>query len=328
MSPQQLSSLSKIGFLLLPNFSMIALTNAVEPLRMANQLSRKKLYQWTMLSADGEPVSASNGLSLSPITKADDAKQFDMLFVCGGINVREAINAETLAVIRKFANDGVLLGGICTGTYALAKAGVLNGYRCTIHWEYLSSIREQFPRTEFTPELFVIDRDRFTCSGGTAPIDLMCYLIRFKGGRGLASDVSDQFILERIRDPRDQQNIPLLSRIGAGHELLLDAAMAMEMNIETPCSLEKLANDLVGISPRHLERLFKRYLNTTPAKYYTDLRLRRARNLLLQTNMSVMEVSVACGFISSSHFSKAYRNLFGYPPVRERYMQIHQEVAA
>jgi transcriptional regulator GlxA family with amidase domain len=326
MSPQQLQSLSHVGFLLLPNFSMIAFTNAVEPLRMANYLSRKKLYSWSMLSTDGEPVAASNGLGLSPIIKASEAKDIDLLIVCGGVNIREAITDETLATIRRYANAGVPIGAVCTGTYALAKAGVLNGYRCAIHWENLSAIREQFPKTVFSSELFVIDRDRFTCSGGTAPLDLMCNLIRFKGGKGLASDVSEQFILERIRDQRDQQHIPLLSRVGTGHEALLDAALAMEMNIENPCSLEKLATDL-GVSLRHLERLFKRYLNTTPAQYYIDLRLRRARELLLQTNMSVMEVTVACGFLSSSHFCKSYRNLFGYPPSRERQMHIQEAVA-
>lgn len=326
MNPQQLSSLSHIAFLMLPNFSMIAFTNAVEPLRMANHLSRKKLYRWNLLSSDGQPVPASNGLELGPITPLEDPKQYDLLIVCGGINVRESVSDQSIALIRRFAQAGVPLGAVCTGTYALAKAGVLNGYHCAIHWENLNSIREQFPKTMFSTELFVIDRDRFTCSGGTAPLDLMCNLIRFKGGKSLASDVSEQFIVDRIRDQRDQQHIPLLARVGTGHESLLDAALAMEMNIENPCSLEQLATDL-GVSLRHLERLFKRYLDTTPAQYYIDLRLRRARELLLQTNMSVMEVTVACGFLSSSHFSKSYRNLFGYPPSRERQMHAQEAVA-
>lgn len=326
MNPQQLSSLSHIAFLMLPNFSMIAFTNAVEPLRMANHLSRKKLYRWNLLSCNGQPVPASNGLELAPITPLEDPKHYDLLIVCGGINIKDSISDETLAIIRRFAHAGVPLGAVCTGTYALAKAGVLNGYQCAIHWENLNAIREQFPKTMFSSELFVIDRDRFTCSGGTAPLDLMCNLIRFKGGKSLASDVSEQFIVDRIRDQRDQQHIPLLARVGTGHESLLDAALAMEMNIENPCSLEQLALDL-GVSLRHLERLFKRYLATTPAQYYIDLRLRRARELLLQTNMSVMEVTVACGFLSSSHFSKSYRNLFGYPPSRERQMHAQEAVA-
>ncbi|QOZ84663.1 GlxA family transcriptional regulator [Chromobacterium haemolyticum] len=317
MGPQQIASLSHIAFLLLDQFSMIAFSNAVEPLRMANYLSRKKLYRWSLLSADGEPVSASNGLSLSPISAPGHPQQYDMLIVCGGCQVREAATDKVQALIRRFAAQGVPLGSICTGTFALARAGVLNGYRCAIHWENLLSISEEFPRSQFTSDLFVLDRDRFTCSGGTAPLDFMCHLIRHKGGKSLAADVSVQFIVDRLRDDGDRQHIPLLARIGTGHEALLDAALSMESNIENPRSLEHLAAEL-GVSLRHLERLFKRYLSTTPAQYYLDLRLRRARELLLQTNMTVMEVTVACGFLSSSHFSKSYRGLFGYPPSRER----------
>ncbi|NHR07146.1 GlxA family transcriptional regulator [Chromobacterium haemolyticum] len=317
MGPQQIASLSHIAFLLLDQFSMIAFSNAVEPLRMANYLSRKKLYRWSLLSADGEPVSASNGLSLSPISAPGPPQQYDMLIVCGGCQVREAATDKVQALIRRFAAQSVPLGSICTGTFALARAGVLNGYRCAIHWENLLSISEEFPRTQFTSDLFALDRDRFTCSGGTAPLDFMCHLIRHKGGKSLAADVSVQFIVDRLRDDGDRQHIPLLARIGTGHEALLDAALSMESNIENPRSLEHLAAEL-GVSLRHLERLFKRYLSTTPAQYYLDLRLRRARELLLQTNMSVMEVTVACGFLSSSHFSKSYRGLFGYPPSRER----------
>lgn len=325
MSPQQLGSLAHIGFLMLPNFSMIAFTNAVEPLRMANHLSRKKLYRWSVLSCDGQPVAASNGLSVAPITAPADPSEYDLLIVCGGIQVREGVTDQVLSVIRRFAAADVPLGAVCTGSFALAKAGVLNGYRSSIHWENLSAIREEFPKVLFSSELFVIDRDRFTCSGGTAPLDLMCNLIRFKGGKSLAADVSEQFIVDRIRDQHDHQHIPLLARVGTGHESLIDAALAMEMNIENPRSLDELAAEL-GVSLRHLERLFKRYLGSTPAQYYLDLRLRRARELLLQTNMSVMEVTVATGFLSSSHFSKSYRSLFGYPPSRER-QQVTLEAA-
>ena len=321
MVPQDISQLSHIGFLVLPSFSMIAFTNAVEPLRMANQLSRKRLYRWSIITCTDEPVLASNGLAITPTVRPEEVPKPDILFVCGGTYVREAVTDQVISVIRKYHQAGVALGAVCTGTFALAKAGVLNGYRCSIHWENLSAIREEFPGIDFSGELFVIDRDRFTCSGGTAPLDLMINMIRFKGGKSLAADVSEQFIMDRIRDEKDRQHIPLVARIGAGHESLLEAALAMEGNIENPISLDKLAEDL-GLSLRHLERLFKRYLGTTPAQYYLDLRLRRARELLLQTNMSVMEVTVACGFQSSSHFSKSYRGVFGYPPSRERHPDV------
>ncbi|MEC5162035.1 AraC family transcriptional regulator, glycine betaine-responsive activator [Janthinobacterium sp. CG_23.3] len=327
MSPQEISAISRVGFLVLNNFSMIAFANALEPLRMANYLSRKNLYSWFVINADSAdstdstgPASgaASNGLSLSPMYRADEAPPCDILFVCGGTHVREAVTNDVVKLLRVYAGRGTPLGGLCTGTFALAKAGLLNGYRCAIHWENLASIREEFPAILFSSDLFVIDRSMFTCTGGTAPLDLMLNLIRLKGGKSLASDVSEQFSVERIRDQKDQQHIPLLSRVGFGHEALLDAAVFMEMNIEEPFALDVLAEQ-VGLSLRQLERLFKRYLNITPAQHYLNLRLRRGREFLLQTNMSVMEVTVACGFQSSSHFCKSYRSLFGYAPSRERH---------
>ena len=326
MTPQKIAEISHIGFLVLKNFSMIAFANALEPLRMANYLSRKTLYSWSVISADKESTPASNGLSLSPVYTAENAPACDILFVCGGTHVREAVTDDVVSLLRAYASTGTPMGALCTGTFALAKAGLLNGYRCSIHWENLASIREEFPKILFSPELFVIDRNVFTCSGGTAPLDLMLNLIRLKGGKSLAADVSEQFSVERIRDQKDQQHIPLLARIGSGHEALLDAAVFMEMNIEEPFSLDYLA-DQVGLSLRQLERLFKRYLGTTPAQHYLNLRLRRAREFLVQTNMSVMDVTVACGFQSSSHFCKSYRSLFGYPPSRERHQDNHVSAA-
>jgi transcriptional regulator GlxA family with amidase domain len=318
MAPQEIAAVSRIGFLVLDNFSMIAFANALEPLRMANYLSRKNLYSWFVINAGDQASAASNGLSLAPMCQAEEAPPCDILFVCGGTHVREAVTPEVIGLLRLYAARGTALGALCTGTFALARAGLLNGYRCAIHWENLASIREEFPRILFSPELFVIDRNVFTCTGGTAPLDLMLNLIRLKGGKSLAADVSEQFSVERIRDQKDQQHIPLLSRVGFGHEALLEAAVFMEMNIEEPFALDFLAEQ-VGLSLRQLERLFKRYLNITPAQHYLNLRLRRAREFLLQTNMSVMEVTVACGFQSSSHFCKTYRCLFGYAPSRERH---------
>ncbi len=318
MSRQKLSEISHIGFLILDNFSMIAFANALEPLRMANYLSKKALYSWSVISVDGSSAAASNGLSLSPVYQLENAPSCDILFVCGGTQVRAAVTDKVLSVLRAQAALGTPLGALCTGTFALAKAGLLNGYRCAIHWENLAAIREEFPAILFSTQLFVIDRHILTCSGGTAPLDLMLNLIRLKGGKSLAADVSEQFIVERIRDQKDQQTMPLLARIGSSHEALHDAAIFMETNIEDPFTLDHLAEQ-VGMSLRQLERLFKRYMGTTPAQHYLNLRLRRAREFLVQTNMSVMDVTIACGFQSSSHFCKSYRGLFGYPPSREHH---------
>jgi transcriptional regulator GlxA family with amidase domain len=308
---------ARFGFLTLSNYSLIALANAMEPLRMANRVGQGSLYEWTVLTLDGRPAAASNGLCLTPTRALAESWPLDVLFVCGGVDVRDAVDQKLQSALREAARRGVALGGLCTGTYALARAGVIDGYRCAIHWENMSAIREEFPRTSFTPELFVIDRDRFTCSGGIAPIDLMLNLIRERHGKDVASAICEQFILDRLRDAKDQQHIPLQAQVGAHNQILIKAATLMEANVEEPLALEELAS-YVGVSRRQLERLFKRYLGRVPTRYYLELRLRRARELLLQTDLSVMDITVACGFQSPPHFSKCYRGLFGHPPSMER----------
>lgn len=307
----------RFGFLTLPNYSMIALSNALEPLRMANRVAGTEVYKWEILSMDAEPASASNGLKLAPTLELATAGNFDVVFVCGGINVRNAVTPPLLKALYRLAQNRVTLGALCTGGYALAKAGLLDNYRAAIHWENIAALREEFPRIIFSQQLFVIDRDRYTTSGGIAPLDLMLNLIRRDLGESVASAISDQFILERIRNERDRQHIPLQAQIGACHKTLIKVASLMEANVEEPLSLDELA-DAVSISRRQIERLFKRHLGSVPTKYYLEIRLRRARELLLQTDMSIMDVTVACGFQSPPHFSKCYRGCFGYPPGQER----------
>lgn len=317
MSPQQTDSLTHFGFLTLPNYTMIAFANAVEVLRMANYVSRQTLYRWSVISLTDAPVAASNGLSVMPTVTLEQAGLPDVLFVCGGVNVHEAVDDKVLALLHQLARRGVILGGLCTGTYALVKAGLVNGYRCAIHWENISALREEFPKVNFTEELFAIDRDRVTCTGGTAPLDMMLNLTASRLGKQRATEVSEQFIIERIRDANDHQHIPVVARGGFSRKELIEVARLMEANIEEPLSLEELSR-LIGLSQRQLQRTFKYYLDTTPTQYYLQLRLRRARELLLQTNMSVMNVTVACGFQSPCHFSKSYRAQFGCSPSNER----------
>jgi transcriptional regulator GlxA family with amidase domain len=231
--------------------------------------------------------------------------------------VEKAVTPGLLAALRRLAQKRVSLGALCTGGYALAKAGLLDKYKAVIHWENMSALREEFPRVEFSEQLFAIDRDRYTCTGGVAPLDLMLHIIREQLGRDIVPLISEQFILDRIRNDQDRQHIPLQARVGLFHENLIEAAALMEANIEEPLSLDEIAA-LVGVSRRQIERLFKRYVGQVPTKYYLDMRLRRARELLLQTAMSIMEIAVACGFQSPPHFSKCYRNLFGHTPSAER----------
>ncbi|HJV25053.1 MAG TPA: GlxA family transcriptional regulator [Aromatoleum sp.] len=307
----------RFAFVTLDNYSMIALSSAIEPLRMANHLSRREVYQWVIVTLDGQPAVASNGMSMGPTVALDDMGPVNIVFVCGGIKVKEAVTPPLLHALRRFAQRHIPIGSLCTGSYALAKAGVLEKHRVAIHWENMAGLLEEFPGINFTEKLFSIGYDRYTCSGGVAPLDLMLHLIREHLGHDIASAISEQFIVERIRDDNDRQRVPLQSQVGSCHENLLKVASLMESNIEEPLSLDELADE-IGISRRQIERLFKRYLNCVPTKYYLDLRLRRARELLLQTSMSILDITIACGFQSPPHFSKCYRGLFGYPPSAER----------
>ena len=308
---------SRFAFLTLPHYSLIAVSNAVEPLRMANTVSGQLAYEWVIASLDGQPVPASNGIALSPTVALDQVGRADIIFVCGGIAVREAVSAGLLAALRRLGEQSVALGALCTGGYALARAGLLDRYRATIHWENQSALREEFPRVIISEQLFTIDRNRYTCSGGVAPLDLMLNLIDSKLGTRIAQRVSEQFIVERIRSDRDRQYVPLRAQVGVSHHSLIRVAELMEAHIERPLSLERIARE-TGQSRRQIERLFKRHLNCVPKRYYLDMRLKRARELLLQTAMPIMDITTACGFQSPPHFSKCYRKQFGYPPSVER----------
>ncbi len=314
-------------FLTLPNYTMIALASAIDALRMANRVSRRELYEWSLVTIDGEPAVASNGLAMSPTVSVDQMGPANIVFVVGGVQVEQATTPAILGTLRRLAQRHVSLGSLCTGGYALAKAGLLDKYRAVIHWENMTALREEFPRVVFSDQLFVIDRDRYTCTGGVAPLDLMLHIIKQHQGRDIAPLISEQFILDRIRNDQDRQHIPLQARVGLFHENLIEAAALMEANIEEPLSLDEIAS-LVGVSRRQIERLFKRYVGQVPTRYYLDMRLRRARELLLQTAMSIMQVAVACGFQSPPHFSKCYRMLFGHTPSAERHSSRQGGVAS
>jgi AraC family transcriptional regulator, glycine betaine-responsive activator len=310
-------SKSHFAFLTLPQYSMIALTNAVEPLRMANSISGQPAYEWSIVSLDGAPVVASNGLTLSSTKSLASLGRVDILFVCGGVDVREGVSPPLLRALRRFGDSKTGLGALCTGGYALARAGLLDTYRATIHWENLSALREEFPRVMLSNQVFTIDRDRYTASGGIAPLDLMLHLIKGKLGARVAQLITEQFIVDRARNDRDQQFVPLRAQLGASHEGLIKVAQLMEEHIERPMSLDAIAA-ATRLSRRQIERLFKRHLDCVPKKYYLQMRLRRARELLLQTAMPIMDITTACGFQSPPHFSKCYRREFGCPPSAER----------
>lgn len=321
MSKSTSTSLTHFAFMPLNNFTMLAFSNAIEVLRMANYLEGKTLYRWSIISPDGRPVVASNGLSVTTV-RADQNTAADVVFVCGGTEIAAAVNADTLDLLKHLATQEMTLGSLCTGALALAEAGLLDGYTCATHWENLSAMKRSYPAITFSPDLFVVDRDRITCTGGIAPLYMMLNLISSQVGKTTIAAIADQFILEHVRDHKDQQRVPLTVRMTSARPAMVEVVSLMEANIEEPLSLDELAQ-LSNSSPRQLQRMFKEHMGMSPTHYYLTLRLRKARELLRQTDMSILSITVACGFQSACHFSKTYREIFSVAPSTERRQQAH-----
>jgi len=305
------------GFLLLPKFSLLAFTSAVEPMRSANRLTGRPLYDWRLISKDGGPVASSGAIEVMTQAAIAEVGRMPNLFVVAGLDAQLIDDRKVLSWLRRLERCGCRLGALTTGSYVLARAGLLDGYRCTIHWENLAGFREDFPGIDASAEVYEIDRNRMTCSGGTAAMDLMLGLIAVDHGRELATAVAEQLIHERIRGPSEPQRMGLRNRLDITHPKLLKVIEIMEGQLEEPLPRGALAARS-GISTRQLERLFRKYLQRTPTRYYLELRLHRARGLLTQTALSVLDVALACGFVSASHFSKCYREFFHKTPREER----------
>lgn len=306
-----------IGFLLLNNFTMISLASAVEALRMANQLSGEELYYWYTLTMDGQPVSASDGITITPDASVATRPPLDIVIVAGGLNITKVYDRSHINWLQEMDRKGCKLGAICTGAYLLADAGLMDGYECSTHWEYLAALQEAYPKVICSNRLFSLDRDRMTCTGGTVPLDMMLNVIKQEHGYQLAGAISEMFICDRVRDEKDQQKVPLRHVLGTTQPKLLELVALMEANIEEVIEMDELAH-YVNLSRRQMERLFQKFLECSPSRYYLKLRLLRARQLLKQTSMSIIDIADACGFVSSPHFSKCYREQMGIPPREER----------
>ena len=304
-------------FVLLDRFTMLSFAAAMEPLRLANRLAGRRLYDWRLLGEQGEVATCSNGSRIVLDGPLSDTARDDTILVCGGIDVTRATTRPLLAWLRREARRGGRVGALCTGTWVLAEAGLLDNRRATIHWENQDGFAEKFPDVTLIRTVFVEDGNRLTAAGGTAAIDMVLRQIARDHGPDLANRIADQMIHASIRSEEDHQRLSIPSRIGARHPRLAQVVARMEANIEDPVSPARLASE-TGMSPRQLERLFARYLGRSPKRYYMEIRLERARNLLLQTEMSVMEIALACGFASAAHFSKCYRVTYGSTPYRQR----------
>lgn len=311
---------TRFGFLLINDFTLISMSSAIEPLRMANRICEKEVYKWKTLSETGGAVSASDGLSVNVDGSIEDDGAIDgvdAVFLCGGWNIEQNTSQAVLRWLRAVNQLGVGFGSTCTGSYVLAQAGLLVGYRCSVHWENMGAMADMFPDVHVSRSVYTIDRDRYTCSGGTSPVDMMLFFVRAQCGPEVSAGVAEQFIYERIRRSTDQQRVPLKHVVGNQSEKLVVAVELMEANVREPISQIDIAS-YTGVSRRQLQRLFQRYLLCTPSRYYLQIRLARSRELLHQTGMSLVEISNLTGFVSSSHFSKSYKDHFGHSPSVER----------
>jgi AraC family carnitine catabolism transcriptional activator len=301
-----------VAFVLFPKFSMIALYGALEPLRVANRFAGD-VFTWRFVSIDGAPVAASNDIPVSVTGMLSDIGTPDLALFCASYEHESALTSPVCAAVRKLARRRTILGGMDTGSFVLAEAGVLDGYRATCHWESLPGFRERYRKVQTTRGLYEIDRDRLTCAGGASSIDMMLEWIGRLHGRPLSVQVADQLLHFRLADGADEARIPAETRYQTKDKRLIGILTAMEENIEEPLTVPALAV-LAGLSQRQMERLFQEELGSTARTLYINLRLERAVRLLTYGDMSVRDAAIACGFSSLAQFSRMFKARYDKPP--------------
>ncbi len=302
-----------VCFVLLHNFSLIAFSSAIEPLRIANQLAGRALFEWTILSETGDAVTCSNGLSVKVDGPIGETRPRAMVFVCGGVEPDRSASAPVADWLRAQWRSGRTVGGLCTGAYALAKAGLLQGRKFTLHWENLPPFAATYPALTPLEQLYCIDDRILTCAGGAAATDLFIEIVARNHGPRLGDAVLRMCLHGQQRPAHLQQRLSLSSTLGIRNRMLVAVIRAFESGIAEGVDMAALA-DRLGTSRRHIERLFSRYVGTSPKRYLRQLRLERARALLGETDMAVQEVAFACGFSDSGAFAKAFRQCYGVAP--------------
>ncbi|WP_037313296.1 GlxA family transcriptional regulator [Ruegeria halocynthiae] len=300
-------------FLLLPNTTMLAFSAAIEPLRISNQLARKQLFEWYVLTPDGAPVACSNGIRIQADHPMQDLNKGAYTFVCSGTEPMTSFDAGVLNWIRKQKAHGCDFGGICTGAFALAKAGLIGDRKFTVHWENRPGFCENFTTMVPTQNLYEIDGKLRTCGGGHASTDMMLEVIEEMFGNALALSVSEMCLHRRAGESGSTQVSPVSALLGTRNAKLIEAVQIMRNHIESPLSLESVA-DLANLSRRHMERLFRQHTNMSPGRYYNNLRLDRAFALLNETDLSVSEIAFASGFSSADRLSVHFRGRYRVSP--------------
>lgn len=307
----------KFAILIFPGFPLMAFSAVIEPLRAANTITGRRLYDWTIVASDDAPVTASNGIVVAPHHAAAKAPAADYIVVCSGGDADRLVARKPLSWIRKTLRLGGNIGSVADGAFYLARAGLLDGFACTLHWQSQPAFLEAFPQIRLTREIFVIDRSRFTSAGGVGALDMMVELIGRHHGSELARQVAEWFVHDRIKATADRERLQLRLRTGIRDDLVLKAVAEMEKAQDKPQEISTIA-DRLGLSIGQLERLFKAEFGIGPAEYYRRFTMERARDLLTHSKMPVREVGLACGYQSFSSFVRAYRAVFGITPGKAR----------
>lgn len=300
-------------FLMLPKMTMLAFSAAVEPLRIANQLTGQCLYRWYLLTEDGQPVRCSNGVSIVADSAMGPVGRDDTVFICSGVDGYLAASEKTVSWLRSLAQHGRTVGGLCTGAFTLARAGLLTGKRFTLHWENQSAFEENFPDLPIANQLYCRDGAILTCGGGNACVDMMVSLIKEHHGDGLAVQVLEMCLNTGHRLGERNQRLSISAEIGIRHPKLVVMLNEMRRQFADDIDLEALANRH-GLSRRQFERLFHDKLGMPPGQKLREMRLSHANSLLAETDMSITDIAVASGFSSANAFRIAYRKAFGVAP--------------
>lgn len=312
------SELRRIAFVLWPNTHPVTIMSGMAVLRSANRMAGYECYSAQCYTLDDQPIVTDDGWQLPASPWRGPAERLSRLWLAADTQqLPEIVPSQFLQHWRGMARDGVAIGALEGGVVPLALTGLLDEHRCAVHWRLIDEFRERFPNISATSQLFEQDRGRLTSSGAQATTDLFLALLAEDHGQDLAALVAEDLIVERIRDASERQRVPLRNRLGSTHPKLTQAVILMESNIEEPLTTDEIARH-VCVSRRQLERIFKQYLNSVPSQYYLELRLNRARQMLMQTSKSIIQIGLSCGFSSGPHFSSAYRNCFGITPREDR----------
>jgi len=303
----------RFAFVLIPRFNMMALTAVLEPLRVANYLSGRSLYEWSLVSPEGGTVVASNGMALDTVTLPEDDRRLDTIFVCGSWDSEHYEHRELFAWLRRHERMGVHLGAMDIGAYILARAGLLSGYRVAVLWYCIRAFSEAYPDTLAEERLFVRDRNRLTIAGGTAGMDAMLHDVSARFDARLAHEVADHVLHYPIRSVDSAQRNVVSGQKEIVHPVVRAAIRLMENHVEEPLSIPEVSM-AVNVTQRKLERLFHKYMKRSAIGYYRVLRLQHALVLLTNTDLSIREISIACGYASLSHFAKSFAAQYGKRP--------------